>query len=319
MVDADIPRKRLGKTGIDVTTVGMGGAWLGRQGEGVDEDLGVQTIWAGLEAGVRLIDTAPLYIATRSEQMVGRALRERRDLAAGAVLETKCCRHAEGSDYSYDGAMRSVSGSLERLGRSRLELLYIHDPPAGAFDQVMGPGGALQALRALQTQGVVAHVGIASNYPEDNAPYAESGEFEMAVVPDAYSLLNQVALERLFPAAQRFDMGVVVATPYEKGLLAVGASGVRQRPELLPATRHFPPQAMERVQAIEALCAEYGVSLAAVALQFVVRPSMVTTCIPGPRTPAEARMNADAARAPIPDALWQQLEPLVESWDIVAR
>ncbi len=324
MVDADIPRKRLGKTGVEVTTVGMGGAWLGRQGDGVDEELGVQTIWAGLEAGITLIDTAPLYIATRSELMVGRALRERPDLAAGVVLETKCCRHADGSDYSYDAALRSVSGSLERLGRSRLELLYIHDPPAGAFDQVafdqvMGPGGALQALRALQTQGVVAHVGIASNYPEDNAPYVESGEFEMAVVPDAYSLLNQVARERIFPAAQRFDMGVVVATPYEKGLLAVGSRGVRERPELLPATRHFPPRAMERVEEIEALCAEYGVSLASVALQFVVRPSIVTTCIPGPRTPAEARANADAARARIPDALWQQLEPLVESWDIVAR
>jgi D-threo-aldose 1-dehydrogenase len=319
MVVADIPRKRLGKTGIDVTTVGMGGAWLGRQGDGVDEDLGVQTIWAGLEAGIGLIDTAPLYIATRSEQMVGRALRERPDLAAGVVLETKCCRLTEGSDYSYDAALRSVSGSLERLGRSRLELLYIHDPPASAFDQVMGRGGALPALRTLQTQGVVAHIGIASNYPEDNAPYVESGEFEMAVVPDAYSLLNQVALERIFPAAQRFDMGVVVATPYEKGLLAVGTRGLDERPELVPATRHFPPRALERVGEIEAMCAEYGVSLAAVALQFVVRPSIVTTCIPGPRTPAEARANADAARAPIPDALWQQLEPLVESWDIVVR
>jgi D-threo-aldose 1-dehydrogenase len=319
MVDADIPRKRLGTTGIDVTTVGMGGAWLGRLGDDVDEDLGLQTIWAGLEAGISLIDTAPLYIATRSEQIVGRALRERPDLAAGVVLETKCCRHAEGTDYSYDAAMRSVDGSLERLGRSRLELLYIHDPPAGAFDQVMGSGGALQALRALQTQGVVAHVGIASNYPEDNAPYVESGEFEMAAVPDAYSLLNQVALERIFPAAQRFDMGVVVATPYEKGLLAVGTGGVRERPELLPATRRFSGRVLERVGEIEALCAEYRVSLAAVALQFVVRSPVVTTCIPGPRTPAEARANADAARARIPDALWQQLEPLVESWDIVAR
>jgi D-threo-aldose 1-dehydrogenase len=141
----------------------------------------------------------------------------------------------------------------------------------------------------------------------------------MAVVPDAYSLLNQVALDRIFPAAQRFDMGVVVATPYEKGLLAVGTRGVRERPELLPATRHFPARALARVDEIEALCAEYGVSLAAVALQFVVRPSIVTTCIPGPRTPAEARANADAARARIPDTFWQHLEPLVESWDIVAR
>ncbi|MGI9149829.1 MAG: aldo/keto reductase [Chloroflexota bacterium] len=311
-------RKTLGRTGIEVTTVGLGCAYLGRHGDGVDEDLGLRTVWAALEAGVRLIDTAPLYQATQSERMVGRALQERPDLAKGVVVETKCCRLREGSDYSYEAAMRSVEGSLERLQSARVELLYVHDPPKEALEQVMGPGGALQALRKLQTQGVVGHIGIASNYPEDNAPFVETGEFEMAVVPDAFSLLNQVALERILPAAQRLGMGVVVATPLEKGLLAVGA-GAAQTPGVVPPTRHFSAEVLVRVEQLEQVCRRHGISLLAAALQYVTRHPVVATTIPDARTPAEAVANARAANETIPEVVWQELQPLLQTWDIVAR
>src|SRR6266851_9228759 len=125
----------------------------------------------------------------------------------------------------------------------------------------MDPGGALQALRKLQADGVVGHVGVASNNPDDNAPFVETGEFEMAVVPDAYSLLNQVALERIFPAAERFSMGVVVATPLERGILATGVAGA----EDAHVGRRFSPEVLRQVQKLEGVCHRYGVSLAAAA------------------------------------------------------
>ena len=85
-----LPRKRLGKTGVDVTTVGIGTAWIGLKtlmdgttNRYLDEDVAVRTLHAALEAGVGLIDTAALYLNSRSEQLVARALRERPDLAAG--------------------------------------------------------------------------------------------------------------------------------------------------------------------------------------------------------------------------------------------
>lgn len=311
-------RRTLGRTGVEVTTVGLGCAYLGSLGDDFNEDRGLQTVWAALEAGIRLIDTAPLYQGTRSERMVGRALRERPDLASGVVVETKCCRLQEGSDYSYDAAMRSVEGSLERLQAPRLELLYVHDPPKAALEQVMGPGGAVQALRKLQAEGVVGHIGVASNYPDDNAPYVETGEFEMAVVPDAFSLLNQVALERILPAAERLGMGVVVATPLEKGLLAVGARGA-QTPGVVPQTRHFSPEVLARVEQMEQVCARNGVSLLAAALQYVTRHPVVASTIPGARTPAEVLANARAASETIPETVWQELQPLIQTWDIVAR
>ena len=316
---AKLPRKRLGKTGVEVTTVGIGTAWIGlkRLDEGtsdryLDEDLAVSTLHAALEAGVGLIDTAALYINSRSELLVARALRERPDLAAGVVVETKCCHLPDHSDFSYDGVMRSVEGSLQRLDTQRIELLYLHDPPKDVFSQVMGPGGALQALRKLRSDGVVGHVGVASNNPVDNAPYVESGEFEMAVVPDAYSLLSQVALERIFPAAQRFDMGVVVATPLERGILATGVANIGEH-----FARRFPPEVLAQVEQLEAVCAEFGVSLLAAALQFVTRHPVVATSIPGARTPEEARQNALAGAEQIPEALWQAMQPLIKTWEIV--
>src|SRR5207237_8836746 len=217
-----------------------------------------------------------------------------------------------GRDYSYDAAMRSVEGSLERLGMERIELMYIHDPPKDMVSEVTGPGGALQSLRKLQSEGVLGHIGVASNYPDDNAPFVETGEFEMAVVPDAYSLLSQVALERIFPAAQRFGMGVVVATPLERGILATGVADMGEH-----YARRFSAEVLRRVEQMEAVCAEFGVSLLAAALQFVTRHPVVATTIPGARTPEEARQNALAGAEPIPEALWQSIQPLVKTWQIV--
>jgi D-threo-aldose 1-dehydrogenase len=314
-----LPRKRLGKTGVEVTTVGIGTAWIGLKtltdgtsDRYLDEDLAVSTLHAALEAGVELIDTAALYINSRAELLVARALRERPDLAAGVIVETKCCHLPDHSDFSYDGVMRSVEGSLQRLDVQRIELLYLHDPPKEVFAQVMGPAGAIEALRKLQSDGVAGHIGVASNNPWDNAPYVESGEFEMAVVPDAYSLLSQVALERIFPAAQRFGMGVVVATPLERGILATGVAKLGEH-----HARHFPPEVLAQVDQMEAICAEFGVSLLAAALQFVTRHPVVATTIPGARSPEEARQNALAGAEPIPEALWQAIEPLVKTWEIV--
>jgi D-threo-aldose 1-dehydrogenase len=317
---ADLPRKRLGKTGVELTGIGIGTAWLGLStpmdgttDRHLDEELAVRTVHAALDEGVRLIDTAALYLNSQSERLVARALSEWSGDAAEVVVETKCCRLPDGSDYSYDGAVRSVEGSLERLGAERIELMYIHDPPAAVLPEVMA--GALPALRRLQSEGVLGHIGVASNNPWDNAPFIETGEFEMAVVPDAYSLLSQVALERIFPAAERFGMGVVVATPLERGILATGVAGAGRE----HYARRFSTEVLGQVEQMEALCRRHDVSLLAAALQYVTRHPVVAATIPGPRSPEEAAQNARAGAEPIPEELWAELQPLIKSWEIVSR
>jgi len=308
-----LPTRNLGNTGIRVTTLGVGCAWLGRRSDGsIDEDTGLAAILAALDAGVRLIDTASRYADGTAERVVGRALRERPALAESVVVETKV-RDVRDFHYTGDEARRSVETSLTRLGLDHIPVIYIHDPPLAMFDRVMAPDGALAALRKLQSEGVVGHVGIASNNPWDNAPYVETGQFEAAVVPDAYSLLTQVALERIFPAAERFGMGVVVATPLERGLLATGTKAIRAEDHV---NRDFTPAVFGQVERLESLCARYGITLLAAALQYVVRHPVVSTTVPGARSPQQAIVNADAMREPIPDEFWQELGPLVSDFHV---
>jgi D-threo-aldose 1-dehydrogenase len=309
----DLPTRKLGKTGLEVTTLGVGCAWLGRRADGsIDEETGLAAILAALDSGVRLIDTASLYAEGSAERVVGQALRERPALAGKVVVETKV---RDVRDFGYTGAetRRSVETSLERLGIDHIPMIFIHDPPAGIFDRVMGPGGALAMLRQMQSEGLVGHVGIASNNPWDNTPYIESGEFEAAVVPDAYSLLSQVALERIFPAAERFGMGVVVATPLERGILATGTQAARAEDHI---NRQFTPEVLEHVERLEALCAQHRISLLAAALQYVVRPAVVSTTVPGARQPEQAIANAKAMREAIPEDFWQELEPFVGNFSM---
>lgn len=307
-----LPTRMLGNTGVEVTTIGVGCGALGRQADGaIDEDTALAAILAALDCGVRLIDTASIYLDGAAERIVGQALRARPALASQIVVETKV-RDVREFNYTGDETRRSVETSLSRMGLDHIPVIYIHDPSAAIFDRVMGPGGALVALRQLQSEGVLGHIGIASNNPWDNAPYVESGEFETAVVPDAFSLLSQVALQRIFPAAERFGMGIVVATPLERGLLATGARLARPEDH---SNRHFTPEVFEYVERLEVVCAEFGVSLLAAALQYVLRHPAVSATIPGPRTPEQARANVDAIREPTSDAFWTELEPLVRTFD----
>ena len=118
--------------------------------------------------------------------------------------------------------MRSVEGSQQRLGIEQFEIVYIHDAMGLPMEQEMSDDGALGALRKLQTEGVVRFIGCANNDPKTNADYIETGEFDAVIVPDAWSLLNQLAAQRILPAAEKHNVGISCATPLEVGLLATG-------------------------------------------------------------------------------------------------
>ena len=315
--------KTLGRTGLNVSIVGLGAAFIGiphpnqapKEYAGnapslMDEDLGVQTIHAAIENGCTLIDTAPLYGGARSETLIGRALKIRPDLAQKVMVTTKVGRLKEGSDYSADAIFRHVEDSQNRLGIETFGVLYIHDQMDVPMEQVMGKNGALGALRTLQKRGIVQYIGTAANEPDTNAPYIETGEFDAAVVPEAWSLLNQLALERILPAAEKHNVGIVTATPVERGLLATGpVKGIDY------LARNFSPQCLAHVEKIQALCRDYDIPMVAAALQWCTRHPQVAATIPGARTPEEARENARAGDIAIPDAFWRDLEPLVTHWE----
>lgn len=314
--------KTLGRTGLEVSIVGLGTAFTGIPTlnpdapgyedliANMDEDLGVQTVHAAMIAGCTLIDTAALYGGGLSERIVGRALRERPDLAERCTVTTKTGRTVEGQDYSYDAIMRSVEKSLDQLGLERLEVVYIHDAMGVPMETVMAKDGALGALRKLQDQGVVGYIGTAADDPVTNTPYIETGEFDAAVVPRAWSLLNLWAADRLLPAAEKHNVGIVLATPLERGLLATGPI-----PGAYYFDRNYSAECQAHVGKIQDLCNEFNLPMVAVSLQWCVRHPQIATTIPGARLPEEAIENARAADVEIPEEFWDALEPLVQHWE----
>ncbi len=304
----------LGRTGLQVSALGLGAAYIklpvpGELRDEAEVQRGKETIWAAVEAGCRLIDSAAGYGRGGSERLIAEAFGERPKLAADVLVTTKV-GHLPGHDGTYDMAMRCVEGSMERLGVERLPLLYIHDPMDLPMDLVMSELGTLGALRALQKRGLLDFVGVAANDPVTNAMYIETGEFDAAVVPEAWSLINRLAEERIFPAAERHGTGLVIATPLELGLLAVGARETNTFPR-----RRFSPEVLAHVRQLETACERHGISLAAAALQYVVQHPAVSAVIAGARNPQEARANAAAMQEPIPAAFWDEVRPTLRHWE----
>jgi D-threo-aldose 1-dehydrogenase len=304
-------KKTLGRTGLEVPVVGLGTVFIGGQLEGgaagrLDEARGVATVEAAMKAGCTLIDTAPLYGNTDSERIIGLALRANPELAKGVTVTTKVGRSKDGRDYSYDAVMKSVEGSMERLGLDRFEILYVHDAMGVPINEVVGKDRALGALRKLQDEGVLGYVGTAANDPDANGPFIETGEFDVAVVPDAWSLLNQSANRYIFPAAEKHNVGIALATPIERGLLATGPV---EGADYL--NRNFTTEILDHAGKIKSVCDDHGVPMVAASLQWCVRHPLVATTIPGARNVEEAVQNTEAGQADLTDAFWADLEPLV--------
>ncbi|MBH55478.1 MAG: hypothetical protein CMI18_14195 [Opitutaceae bacterium] len=305
--------KLLGRTELEVPVLGLGTAFLGREYAAINfepnEEFGIQAIIESLEAGCKLLDTAPLYGSLKSETIIGKALKLRPELKKGLIISTKVGQVKGHRDYSYDAVMRSVEASQQRLGINQFEILFVHDAMNRPMEDVMGPGGALEALRKLQDEGIVNFVGTAANDPDTNGPYMETGEFDVAMVPDSWSLLTQQANRHIFPAAEKHNIGIFLATPLERGLLATGPN-----PDIHYQARHFKPEIIDNVSKIQELCREFGISLLSVSLQWCLRHPLVSTVIPGISLPSEGVQNIEAVQMEIPEAFWPELEPLIVDW-----
>ena len=317
-----IKTKRFGRTELQLPVLGLGTAFTGipnaegtlpqyvEGGNAVDRELGMQTLLSAIDAGYRFLDTAVLYGRSLSESMIGEALRQRPDARGEIVVTTKAGRSYEGFDFSFDGILRSVEGSLERLGMERLEIVYIHDPMDYPMDEVLSPRGALGALRHLQDQGIIDFIGTAANDPPTNLPYIQTGEFDCAVIADAWSMINRTAERGIFEAAAKHDTGLVAATPLERGLLVTGPiEGAAY------LNRYFSPECQDQVRLIQRLCADYDIPMLAAALQYCARQPEVSSVIPGARRPEEALSSLAAIQIDIPDAFWSDLQPLVKHFD----
>jgi len=319
---ADFPRRRIGRTSLEVTALGLGCATLGGSRVSVARAEAEAIVRAAWAAGVRYVDTAPYYGLGQAERAVGDALRaEKRDewvlsTKVGRLLRSRISpgdgdvpHHAMPFDpvydYSHDGILRSFEDSLQRLGLSRIDILYVHDIGAYQHGRDAHPGlmrtlreSGYRALEELRRSGAVQAIGIGVNEKEVLLEALEWGEWDAFLLAGRYTLLEQGPLDDLLPRCLQAGTSIVVGGPLNSGILAGRDTWNYQT---------APPEILARANAIRGVCERHGAPLAAAALQFPLAHPAVAAIIPGPRNTGEFRANLDLLQHPIPAALWQDL------------
>jgi D-threo-aldose 1-dehydrogenase len=322
-----LPRRALGRTGLQVSTLGFGTAPLGDLFARLDDATAIAAAERAFELGVNLLDTSPLYGRGLAEHRCGTALR--RVPRESVVVCTKVGRwmdpfHAPNDasgfvgghphrfvvDYSYDGTMRSVEQSLSRLGTDRLDLLLIHDVDVwthGAdaiedrFREAMT--GAYVALDKLRGEGVVKGIGVGVNEAEMCVRFAKAGSFDTMLLAGRYSLLEQPALAEFMPLALKQGIGIMLGGVFNSGILATGAvAGAKYN------YKDAPPDIMAKVAELQRVCDAHGVALPTAALHFALGHPAVASVVLGAQNPQEVERNAAALSRQVPSALWADLK-----------
>jgi D-threo-aldose 1-dehydrogenase len=319
---------RLGNGGLRFTELGFGTAPLGNLLRAVSDDEARATLEAAWAAGIRHFDTAPLYGLGLAETRLNPFLRgrARKDFVLSSKVgrlfrvATPETRDGHGKwidvpsrneiyDYSYDGVMRSLDFSLERLGLDRIDILYAHDLDIfnhgtqaalqERLDQFMA--GGYRALIGLRDQGVIRAFGAGLNNWEPCDWLMQRGDFDIFLLAGRYTLLEQESLGFMNRAAAR-GVGVVIGGPYNSGVLATGP-----RPGAMWNYAPAPEDVLARVGRLQAVCARHGVRLIEAALQFPLFHKAVVSVIPGGAGVAELHSSLAALAAPLPAALWSDL------------
>ncbi len=328
-------RVRLGRAPVHVWRFGLGLAALSGLFREVSDAEASTVLDRAWEVGVRYYDTAPLYGYGLGERRLGRLLQRHdpaewtisskvgRLLYPPAQIEADACLEPDRPavdipdfdphegyfkgapderpvfDYSYDGVMRSVEASLRRTGLERIDIFWIHDPDAH-WEQAIG--GAYPALADLRSQGVVSAIGVGMNQAPMLARFAREGDFDALMCAGRYTLLDQTALDELFPVCAERGTVIVAAGVMNSGLLA------NPGPTALFDYAPAPPALLDKALAIQAVCERHGVPLRAAALQFAFGHRLVVSVVAGVRSIAHLDDAIENLRWPIPDVLWVELK-----------
>lgn len=313
-------KKNLGSSGLQVTRLGLGCAALGGLYGDIPDEQAHAVVQKALDLGLNLFDTAPLYGSGKSEQRIGHVLRQvPRDSfvlcsKVGRVLDpVEPGDEDRGQDiydnppplkpvfdFSRDGVMRSFEESLERLQLDRIDVLHIHDPD-NHYEEALR--GAYPAIASLREQGLIAGVSAGMNQWEMLADFARNGQFDCFLLAGRYSLLEQHALDELFPLCQEKNIGILAGGTYNSGILAKGATtGAKFNYADAPA------HVIDKARRLEQVSERHGVNIKAAASQFALAHPVVTAIIPGTRQPDRVQENFDLLQEPIPADYWAELK-----------
>jgi aryl-alcohol dehydrogenase-like predicted oxidoreductase len=317
-----VEQRILGRTGVSVSKLCLGAMMFGEWGT-KDHDESIRIIHRALDAGVNFIDTADVYSAGESEEIVGKALAggKRDDVVLASKAHMPMGEDPNQRGNSRRWIVRAVEDSLRRLGTDWIDLYQIHRyDPRVDLDETLG------ALTDLVHQGKVRYVGH-STFPvsaivEAQWTARERGRERFVCEQPTYSILTRAIEADVLPTCARYGMGVISYSPLAGGWLSGRyRKGTEEQGPMSPARQKLAnrfdmslPENQRKLDAAERLAElaeEAGITLIELAIAFVVRHPALTAAIIGPRTMEHLESQLTAAEAELSDDVLDRIDEIV--------
>ena len=310
-----ISRRTLSRSELQLSEIGLGCATLAFDARASALEESSRMLTSSLNSGINHYDTAPFYGKGISERLVGDALRS----IESYVLSSKVGRLLQPStttenampfdvefDYSYDGIMRSIEHSYQRLGLAKIDIIYAHDlgvhthgNDAQKMTSQFIEEGGYRAMDELRKAGDVTAIGLGVNEIDICLQAMEFGEFDIFLLAGRHTLLeNTQSLEYL---NRCLDSGidVIIGGPFNSGML-VGGNTYNYR--------DIPNEKLSQYKILSTYCQQHNVELGAAALQYPLLHEAVKSVIPGPKTAQELNQILDWYETEIPLEFWSGLQ-----------
>ncbi len=309
---------------------GLGGVPLGNEFEVVTEEEAYRTLDAAWSAGVRYYDVSPWYGLGLAERRFGYYLHNKnRDeyilsSKVGKLLKASRQNDAKSNfpfapspnnvvfDYTADGVRRSVEDSLQRLGVSDLDLVFVHDlspdnkllPTPWQQQFEIALKGAFPALERMKAEGIIKGWGIGVNMPEPILRVMQEADPDVCLLASQYSLVDHAnALNSIFPVARQRKVQFVIGSALNAGFISGSPRYNYGR-----NSWDIPPKYIEKREKLRAEAARYGVDLRTAALQFSAAPDVAAALIVGARSAEQVLADVTSMQARIPPEFWVKLK-----------
>ncbi|MHA7774704.1 aldo/keto reductase [Roseibium sp. M-1] len=317
---------QLGETDLFVSEIGFGTAPLGNRFKAISANDARDICELLPQLAVSYVDTAPMYGQGLAEHRVGEFLRGQH--RPDYIVSTKVGRLLEPQneisnslpdhvdplpfnirfDYSYEGAVRSIEDSLQRLGTNYIDIALIHDCDVVTHGRnqpavfMQAAEGAFRALRDLKKAGVVGAVGLGVNEWRVCDALLNFGEVDCFLLAREFSLLGSRSVEPFLNRCLARSVSLIAGGVFNGGILATGAKS-----NAVYNYRPAEPAVLERVKAIQLVCEKFATPLAAVAIQYVTRHPAVASAVVGASRAKQLSETVALAKVDIPVELWKCL------------
>jgi D-threo-aldose 1-dehydrogenase len=306
-------------TDVSLTEVGFGAAVIGNLYRETSDQDAEEAVAAAWRAGIRYFDTAPHYGLGLSERRLGQALKglPRSEFVVSSKVGRLLVpnphptgRDSEGfavpgelgreRDYSREGVLRSIDGTLARTGLDRLDVVYVHDPD-DYWQQAVEE--AIPTLADLRSQGMIRAIGVGMNQSPMLARFLRETPVDVVMLAGRYTLLEQDALDDVLATAAAVDKSVVAVGVFNSGILAQSRPGPGAKYDYEDAA----PEVIARASEIAGLCEQHGTSLPAAAIAFPLAHACVVNVTLGMRSADEVQQDVGLYHRQIPPDLWSDL------------